>query len=118
MTHMERLQDLLPPPYSLAADSLFSQLLNVVALELEILDEDLDRVRQSHWIRTAYQLADAEKLAALMGIKRLAWETLPLFRERLLALVTARLQAGRTMRRIGSSWFASAKKISPVRLPR
>ena len=92
MTHMERLQDLLPPPYSLAADSLFSQLLNVVALELEILDEDLDRVRQSHWIRTAYQLADAEKLAALMGIKRLAWETLPLFRERLLALVTARLQ--------------------------
>src|SRR5438034_474949 len=45
MTHMERLQDLLPPPYSLAADSLFSQLLNVVALELEILDEDLDRLR-------------------------------------------------------------------------
>lgn len=92
MTHLERLQDLLPSPYSVAGDSLFTQLLNIVALELEIFDEDLDRVRQSHWIRTVFQLADAEKLAALMGIKRLPWETLPLFRERLLALVTARLQ--------------------------
>jgi hypothetical protein len=92
MNHLERLQDLLPPPYSVAADSILTQLLNLMALEMEIFQEDLDRVRQSHWIRFVYQLADAEKLAALLGIKRLAWETLPVFRERLLALVTARLQ--------------------------
>jgi hypothetical protein len=92
MTQLDRLRDLLPGPYAVADDAVLTALLDVVALELEAFGEDLDRMRQSHWIRTAFRLADAEKLGALMGIRRLAWEGLPMFRERLLALVTARLQ--------------------------
>jgi hypothetical protein len=92
MNHQQRLLDLLPGPYAVADDAVLTTLLDVVALELETFQEDLDRMRQSHWIRTVYRLADAEKLAALMGIARLPWEALPMFRERVLALVTARLQ--------------------------
>lgn len=92
MNHLERLQDLLPPPYSIAADSILTALLEVLVPEMEIFEEDLDRVRQSHWIQSVYRLADAKKLGALLGIKPLSWETLPVFRERLLALVRARLR--------------------------
>src|SRR4029078_12462161 len=92
MNHLDPMRDLLPRAYSIAGDSILTALLEIVALEMEIFQEDLDRVRQSHWIRSVYRLADAEKLGALLGIKRLAWETLPVFRERLLALVVARLQ--------------------------
>jgi len=92
MNHLERLQDLLPPAYSIASDSILTALLDIAAMEMEIFQEDLDRVRQSHWIESVYRLEDAEKLAALLGIKRLAWETLPTFRERLIALVPALLE--------------------------
>lgn len=91
MKHLAALQSYLPDPYSLAPDAVLTQLLDTVSLELECVDEDLDRLRQTHWIRTAYRLADAEKLAALVGIKRLAWEDLRTFRARLLPLVKARL---------------------------
>lgn len=92
MNHLARIQDVLPGPYAVAADAVLTQLLDVVALELETFQEDLDRMRQCHWIRFAYRLADAEKLAALMGITRLPWEGLQQFRERLLPLISARLQ--------------------------
>ena len=91
MKHLAQLQSYLPDPYALAADAVLTQLLDTVALELECADEDLDRLRQTHWIRTAYRLADAEKLAALVGVKRLPWEDLRTFRARLLPLVKARL---------------------------
>lgn len=91
MKHLAALQSYLPDPYSLAPDAVLTQLLDCVALELECVDEDLDRLRQTHWIGTAYGLADAEKLAALVGVEPLPWEDLSLFRARLLPLVKARL---------------------------
>lgn len=91
MNHLAALQNYLPDPYALASDSVLTQLLDTVALELECIDEDLDRLRQTHWIRTAYRLVDAEKLAALVGVRRLPWEDLRTFRARLLPLVQARL---------------------------
>jgi hypothetical protein len=91
MKHLAALQRYLPDPYSLAPDAVLTQLLDIAALELECVDEDLDRLRQTHWIRTAYRLGDAEKLAALVGVARLPWEDLRTFRARLLPLVKARL---------------------------
>jgi len=91
MNHLAELQRFLPDPYTLARDGVLTRLLDVVALELECVDEDLDRLRQTHWIRTAYRLEDVEKLAALVGVARLPWEDLRTFRARLLPLVKARL---------------------------
>jgi hypothetical protein len=91
MNHLARIQEHLPSPYTLASDAVLTQFLDVVALELEAFQEDLDRMRKTHWIHFAFRLADAEKLAALVGVKRLPWETLQTFRARLLPLVKARL---------------------------
>ena len=91
MNRLARMLDLLPPPYSVAANSLISRLLETIAAEMEALDEDIDRMRQAHWISFCWRLADAEKLGALMGIGRLPWESLSLYRSRLIATVKARL---------------------------
>jgi hypothetical protein len=91
VNHLARIQEHLPGPYALARDAVLTQVLDVMALELEAFDEDLDRMRQTHWIRFVYTLADAEKLSALVGVKRLPWENLTTFRTRLLPLVEARL---------------------------
>jgi len=85
------MQDLLPPPYTVAPDSVLASVLNFIALEMDAFQEDLDRYQRSHWIRSVYRLSDEEKMAALTGIQRLPWEDLDLFRQRLLALVVALL---------------------------
>lgn len=92
MNHLERLVDLLPPPYAVAGDSLISHLLAQVAAEMEAYQEDLDRMRQTHWIRFCFRLEDAEKLGALVGVRRFEWETLVLYRARLVPTVVARLR--------------------------
>jgi hypothetical protein len=92
MNHLERILELLPPPYSVARDSVISGVLELIAAEMEAFQEDLDRMRQTHWINFCYRLEDAEKLAALVGVRRYAWENLPLFRIRLLSTVAARLK--------------------------
>ncbi len=81
--------DLLPPPYTVAPDSVVAGLLNVVALEMDALQEDLDLYQRSHWIGTVFRLREAEKIGALLGIRRLDWEDLPAYRERLLALIVS-----------------------------
>jgi hypothetical protein len=91
---IDRLLEALPPPYAVAADSVVYQVLNAFALEMEAFAEDLDRVRQSHWIETAYRLADLEKLAALVDVERMPWESPRLFKGRVISLVRAR-QIGR-----------------------
>jgi hypothetical protein len=92
MNLLTQIQASLPPPYSIAADSLLQSFLQVIAMDLEAFQEDLDRMRQTHWIRTAYSLGDAAKLGALLDIQPLPWEHLELYRQRLLALVSARLK--------------------------
>jgi len=48
-------------------------------LDLEVFQEDLDRMRQTHWIRTAYSLGDAAKLGALLDIQPFSWEHIDLY---------------------------------------
>jgi len=113
-TSLVRIQELLPPPYTVAPDGVLTRLLDVIALEIDTFHEDLDRMRQSHWLRFAYRLADVEKLAALVGIERLPWEGLSLFRERLVALVVARLQGAlgpRELRRFVYDYLRQAEDV-------
>jgi hypothetical protein len=91
VTALDRMLDLLPAPYSVADDSLVSGMLNVCALEAEALEEDIDRVRRSHWIEQAYRDRDIDALAALLDFRRFAGEPAPAFRRRVRALVKARL---------------------------
>lgn len=91
MTSLSRLLDLLPPPYSDAPDSLLAAFVGAFALQFEAIEEDLDRLRRTHWIGEAYRLEDAAKLADLCGIDPLPWESLEAFRARLLPLVRAQL---------------------------
>jgi hypothetical protein len=91
MNFLAEIQALLPPPFAVANDAVLSELLNAFALEMEALQEDIDRMRQTHWVNFAFQLIDLEKIAALVGLTRLPWETLPDFRIRLLTTVAARL---------------------------
>lgn len=91
MSTLDRLQDLLPSPYSAAPDSTLAMLLAAFALEFDTIAEDLDRLRRTHWINQAYRFEDAEKLGALLGIAALPWETLDSYVARLLPLAVARL---------------------------
>lgn len=92
MSALDRVLEVLPPIYGVAPDSILTQLLNVLALELDVLQEDIERMRRTHWVNFVYQLEDLEKLAALVGVKRQPWETLPIFRIRLLAHIKALLK--------------------------
>lgn len=89
MRRLPRILELLPPPYSIEPDSMLARFLDAIALELEAIDEDVDRLRQTHWVDTAYRLHDLEKLGRLVGVAREEWETLPTYRARLVALVKA-----------------------------
>lgn len=92
MNYLPQILDSLPPPYTQAGDSVLASIVNLAALEFEAFQEDLDRMRQTHWIQTAYSLKGAAKLGALLNIAPFPWESLELYRRRLLALVVARLQ--------------------------
>jgi hypothetical protein len=91
VTTLARLLDLLPPPYSAAPDSLLSAVLATFALEFDAIQEDLDRLRRTHWIGQTFRLEDAAKLGDLCGIDPLPWESLESFRARLLPLIRAQL---------------------------
>ncbi|MGE3956466.1 MAG: hypothetical protein AB7H96_07085 [Vicinamibacterales bacterium] len=91
MSVMSRMQDVLPPPLTVAADSVLMRLLEVMAFEVEAAHEDVERVRQTHWIRTTRRIEEAQKLGALLDIPPLPGEGLDLYRERLVAMAVARL---------------------------
>ena len=92
MTSLDRMQELLPLPYSVAGDALLTAVLNSCALQVETVEEDVDRMRRSHWIEQAWRDSDLDRLAALVGIRRFPSEPPPLFRRRVVALVRARLR--------------------------
>jgi hypothetical protein len=91
MSTLDRMLDALPPIYAIDDGSVLHQFLDSLALELDAYAEDLDRLRRTHWFAEAYRLTDLEKIAALVGIIRRSWEPLEMFRERVRALVDARL---------------------------
>ena len=90
MNHLARIQEHLPG-LTLASGCGVQQFLDVVALELEAFQEDLDRMRKTHWIHFAFRLADAEKLAALVGVNGCLGKPCRPSGRRLLPLVKARL---------------------------
>ena len=92
MTVLERILESLPPPYAIEGDSVTSRLLDDVALELDAIQEDIDRLGRTHWVKFVYRFDDLVKLADLVGTKPIPGETLDSFRVRLLALVEARLR--------------------------
>jgi hypothetical protein len=92
MTAAERVRDLLPPPYAVAPDTVTAQVIEALALELDVQLEDLDRLRQTHWVQSAYRMTELTRLGDLVGIAPLPGEPLGAFRVRLLALVTALMQ--------------------------
>lgn len=94
MTALDRMQDLLPLPYSVAGDALLTAVLNSCALQVEVMEEDVDRMRRSHWVEQAWRDSDLDRLAALVGVRRFPSEPPPLFRKRIVALVRARLRGG------------------------
>jgi hypothetical protein len=119
MSALDRILDLLTPPYSVGKDSVLAGVLNVVALELDAAGEDVDRIRLSHWVETAYRGVDLEKIGALFSIPRFPGEVLSLYRERLLArIVAGRDGAVGPDEIIGfaSTYLAKAGKVLDARL--
>ena len=113
MSVVSRLRDVLPPPLTIEPSSVLMRLLDIVALEAEAAHEDLERVRQTHWIRTTFRIEEAEKLGALLDIPRLDGEGLQLYRERLLAMAVARLRGAtgaREIRRFVYDYLNAAEK--------
>lgn len=91
MKVLDRIVDTLPPPYAVDADAVLTQLLDSFALEVEAVEEDLDRLRRTHWVGLAYRLTDVARLGRLVGVEPFPVEGLGSFRARLLALTKARL---------------------------
>jgi hypothetical protein len=91
MSAQDRVLETLPLPYAVAADAVLPRLLDAFTQELDVELEDIDRLRQTHWVGFAYRLDDLAKLGELLGIGPLPGEDLQSFRARLLALAVARL---------------------------
>jgi hypothetical protein len=91
MKVLDRIVEVLPSPYAVDADAMLTQLLDAFALELEAVQEDLDRLRRTHWAGLAYRLTELARLGRLFGAELLPGEGLQSFRARLRALVRARL---------------------------
>jgi hypothetical protein len=67
VNYLPQILDSLPLPYTQAGDSVLASIVKLAALEFEAFQEDLDRIRQTHWIQTAYSLKGAP-LGALLNI--------------------------------------------------
>lgn len=110
---------MLPPPLTAEPGSVLGQLLGGPALEMDALKEDLDRLRRTHWVEFVYRLQDLEKLAALVGVSRLAWEDLDSFLSRLIATVRARLRGALdvgSLRQFAYEYLRDAERVLDVTL--
>jgi hypothetical protein len=94
--HAAAMAGRLPPFWSAEPGTLLGALLALFGMEQTAFDEDLDRVRRSHWVDTAWNLSDLAKIGALFGIAPANWEGLELFRARLKAVIAARLRGAVT----------------------
>lgn len=53
-----------------------------IALRIQEMENDMTEVMKSHWIKTAENIYDLEKIAALYGIEREEFEDIKLFRKK------------------------------------
>lgn len=91
MSRLAAMLDRIPPPITIDDGSLLHDILSLVEGQLQIFDEDLDRIQRSHWVGFVTARDDAARLGALFGVVPAGWEPLAMFRERLLAEVAALL---------------------------
>lgn len=86
----------LPHLWGVEPGTVLHALLALVGNELTAFDEDLDRVKRSHWVDTAWSLLDLARIGSLFGIAPAPWEGIELFRARLKAMIAARLRGAVT----------------------
>lgn len=95
--------------------------LDVPAVQLEVVDEDALEVQVAHWFGTARSLDETAALAAILDIAPESWQTLPLFRAWVESLRDAMLDEGavtvRGLQRFVEAYtagFQSATRIAAV----
>ena len=91
MTRATAMAGRLPSLYDTRPGTLLTGLLDQFALPVEAVDEERVRVQRAHWLATATDRADVAKLGALLDRRLEDWEDTDLFRDRLAAIVRARL---------------------------
>jgi hypothetical protein len=96
MSRLAPMLDRLPPPLRADGRGMLAQLLAVPDAEMARYDEDMERVRRSHFVETAFDRADVAKLGALFDMAPADWEPTALFRIRLLRTIGARLKGAVT----------------------
>jgi hypothetical protein len=97
MMRLDAMLGRLPPIYDVRQGSLLERFMSVFALALAAFDEDMDRVQRSHWVDTAFDIADLSALGALFDVPRAEWEGIELYRERLKAMIAARFKGANTI---------------------
>ena len=92
MAHLANMLERLPLLYR--EGELLSQILAIPSLDLDVFDEQMFEIQQSHWFNKAYHFEDVKKLAALLNISPEPWQELPEFRAWVHALRNAWLRNG------------------------
>jgi hypothetical protein len=96
MTRLAPMLNRLPPTLRADGRGLLAQYLAVPDAEMARYDEDMDRVRRSHFVDTAFNRVDVARLGALFDMAPADWEPTALFRIRLIRTITARLKGAVT----------------------
>jgi hypothetical protein len=91
MSRLDAMLARLPPPLRIDAAGMLAQVLGTAAAQLGCVDEEMDRIRRSHTVGTAFDLVDIARLGALFDLAPAPWEPADLFRVRLQATIAARL---------------------------
>ncbi len=92
MGRIEALVSRLPQLYR--DGELIADVLELAALQLEVLDEDAREVQRAHWFDAALELEEAAGLAAVLDIAPEPWQNLGEFRAWLHSLRNAMLRGG------------------------
>lgn len=96
MSRLDTMLERLPPPLSIDPASVIGQVLGAGAAQFACVDEEMDRIRRSHFVETAFDLNDLARLGALFDLAPAPWEPADLFRVRLRATIAARLEGAVT----------------------
>lgn len=96
MNRLDNMLQRLPPIFNVEQGSLLYQVMALFANMLAAYDEDMNRVQRSHWIDTAFDREDLEKLGVLFNVPAAAWEPDDLYRTRLKVTIAARLRGAVT----------------------
>lgn len=91
-THAAAIGERLPTLYQ--DGDLVRGLIEVLALQLEVLDEEARIIQRAHWFDTTVELGEAAGLAALLDIPAEPWQQLDEYRAWVHALRDARLRFG------------------------